>query len=87
VLIIPKGGKDSYLLGTNDTSFPGLSKRELTGDFKGGEEAEFMSRIKKRPFAFKEISQRTETFDGLSRNSKWAVSLIAKRILNNKNLL
>ena len=35
-----------------------------------GEESEFMSRVSKRPFVFKE---ELETYEKLSRNSKWAV--------------
>lgn len=80
VLLIPRGGREAYLLGTNET-WPGLGDREPVGDFKGGEEAEFMSRVKRRPFVFKEISSQ-ETYADLSRNSKWAVAKIAERVLN-----
>ena len=86
VLFIPQGGKDAYLLGTNDT-WPGLGRKETVGDFKGGEEAEFMSRVRKRPFTFKSVDDVTETYDKLSRNSKWAVAKIAERTLQNKKLL
>ncbi len=86
VLLIPQGGKDAYLLGTNDT-WPGLGRKESVGDFRGGEEAEFMSRVRKRPFTFKKIDDVTETYDKLSRNSKWAVAKIAERTLQNKKLL
>ena len=80
VLLIPRGGTEAYLLGTNET-WPGLGDREPVGDFKGGEEAEFMSRVRRRPFVFKEISSQ-ETYADLSRNSKWAVAKIAERVLN-----
>jgi len=86
VLIIPKGGKDAYLLGTNDT-WPGLGRKETVGDFKAGKEAEFMSRIRKRPFTFQAINNVTETFDALPRNSKWTVTSIAEKILQNKKLI
>ena len=80
VLLIPRGGTGAYLLGTNE-SWPGLGDREPVGDFRGGEEAEFMSRVKRRPFVFREISTQ-ETYADLSRNSKWAVAKIAERVLN-----
>ena len=81
VLIIPQGGTGAYLLGTNDT-WPGLGAKETVGDFKGGKEAEFMSRVKKRPFVFREVGEVTETYSQLSRNSKWATAKIAERILS-----
>lgn len=81
VLIIPQGGRGAYLFGTND-AWPGLGLTEPVGDFTGGKEAEFMSRIRKRPFIFKEVGENTETYNDLSRNSKWAVAKIAERILS-----
>jgi len=81
VLIIPQGGEGAYLLGTND-SFPGFGQKEPVGAFKGGEEAEFMSRVRKRPFVFKEIRLQ-ETYSGLSRNAKWAVTKISERVSKN----
>jgi len=79
ILIIPQGGKGAYLYGTNDTSFPGLGNTETVGDFGAGKEAEFMSRIRGRPFTFKEANEM-ETFDSLSRNAKWVVAKIAERL-------
>jgi hypothetical protein len=69
ILIIPQGGEGAYLYGTNDTSFPGLGNTETVGDFIAGREAEFMSRIRGRPFTFKEVKEM-ETFGSLSRNAK-----------------
>ena len=71
VLIIPLGGKDAYLIGTREgNDFPPKGDRISVGDLKMGEESEFMSRVGKRPFVFKE---ELETYENLSRNSKWAV--------------
>jgi len=81
VLIIPHGGEEAYLLGTND-SFSGFGQKEPVGGFKGGEEAEFMSRVRKRPFVFKEIRLQ-ETYSNLSRNAKWAVTKISERVAKN----
>lgn len=87
VLMIPKGGgvgsnpgepKLPYLLGTNNSEWPGLGGIEKVGRFRAGKEAEFMTRVKKRPVAFQESLQ---TFSDLARNSKWIVSLRAKKLL------
>jgi hypothetical protein len=81
ILFIPKGGKGAYLLGTNNSEFPGLNNKVEVGDFKGGSEAEFMTRVGDRPFAFKESKEQElqlETFSGLSRTEKMAVRSMAK---------
>ena len=84
VLLIPQGGGDdgspAFLLGTNET-WPGLGEKEPVGRFEGGKEAEFMSRVKGRPFVFKEIHGQ-ETYEQLGRNARWAVTNIVKRVLN-----
>ena len=54
VLMIPQGGKGAYLLGTNNSSFPGFGQKAETGDFAGGEEGEFMTRVGDRPLVFRE---------------------------------
>ena len=48
-----KGGKGAYLLGTNNSSFPGFGQRSETGEFAGGEEGEFMTRVGDRPLVFR----------------------------------
>jgi hypothetical protein len=50
ILVIPKGGENCYLLGTNKADFPGYGKKMVVGDIKFGTEAEFMSRVGGRPF-------------------------------------
>lgn len=52
VLIIPQGGKAAYLYGTNKSDFPGYGEKVELGDLKMGKEAEFMTRVNKRPFTF-----------------------------------
>ena len=80
VLLIPQGGDGAFLLGTNE-SWPGLGEKEPVGAFAGGKEAEFMSRVKGRPFVFKEIHKQ-ETWDQLGVNARYTVSKIAERVLN-----
>jgi len=79
VLIVPKGGKGAHLLGTNNSEFPGLGEKIEVGDLKLGEEAEFMSRVNKRPFTF---GEGLDTYKQLSRNSRMAAKTIAKKVLN-----
>ena len=80
VLLIPQGGDGAFLLGTNE-SWPGLGEIEPVGRFEGGKEAEFMSRVKGRPFVFKEVHKQ-ETWDQLGVNARYTVSKIAERVLN-----
>ena len=80
VLLIPQGGDAAFLLGTNET-WPGLGEKEPVGRFEGGKEAEFMSRVKGRPFVFKEVHKQ-ETWDQLGVNSRYIVNKIAERVLN-----
>ena len=78
VLIIPEGGQDAYLLGTRQgNDFPPYGQQITVGNVKMGGEAEFMSRVKGRPFVFDEPV--VETYEKLSKNSKWAVKKLVER--------
>ena len=55
---------------------------EPVGSFTAGKEAEFMSRVRGRPFIFGEAS-KLETIKDHGRNSRWALKKIAERILEN----
>lgn len=79
VLMIPKGGKGAFLLGTNNSEFPGLGNEISVGDLKYGEEAEFMTRVKGRPFT---TAEGLETYKDLSKNERLAVKSIAKKIFS-----
>lgn len=76
VLIIPKGGEGAYLLGTNKSDFPGYGDKVSVGGLKMGKEAEFMTRVKKRPFVFKES---LEEYSKLSRTERMAVKAIVDK--------
>jgi hypothetical protein len=78
VLIIPRGAEGAYLIGTSyDNDFPPYGEEIDVGNLKMGEDAEFMSKVKGRPFVFKEELQ---TYAKLSRNSRWAL----KKMLEEK---
>lgn len=81
-LFIPKGAVGAYLFGTNETNtFPPYGEKQSVGDLKMGKESEFMTKVKRRPFTFKE---ELETYAKLSRNSKWSVKKIAEQFKNSK---
>lgn len=76
VLIIPKGGKDVKLVGTNHAQFPGLDNVQSVGDLKFGKSGEFMSKIRNRPMT---TNEGLETYNKLSRLERMAVTAIAKK--------
>lgn len=80
IIVFPKGGQGAHLIGTNNAEFPGYGKKSMQGDLSMGQEAEFMTRIKNRPFTTKE-SVELETYNQLPRLQRMAVRAIQKRIL------
>ena len=78
VLIIPQGGKAAYLMGTNNSEWPGHAEKEVVGDLKMGGEEEFMTRVGGRPYTF---TESLETFKGLTRLEKMTVKSICKRLM------
>ena len=83
VLIIPQGGNGAYLYGTNNTDYPGIDSTIEVGDFFGGSEAEFMTRVRGRPIVFKEGKgeYKLDIYENHSRNSRMAIRAIAKRVI------
>jgi len=79
VAIIPQGGQGAYLVGTNHSDFPGYAQTLELGDYKPGVEAEFMSKIRNRPFTLGEV-KNMETYKDLSMNAKWVVAKITERL-------
>jgi hypothetical protein len=74
VMIIERGGDNNYLIGTNNSEYPGYGNIEKLGEFKPDVEAEFMTRVGGRPFSF-------ESFDLLQNNTKRLVSEDAKILM------
>ena len=52
VLIKEIGSENAYLIGTNNSDYPGFDKVDQKGIFKGGETSEFLSKVGNRPFTF-----------------------------------
>jgi|TARA_B100000282_G_scaffold287937_1_gene256017 hypothetical protein len=84
VLIVEKGAQNAYLLGTSpEGEFPPYAKRESVGALKMGDEAEFMSRVRGRPYTFKskeeDLNEELEVLENFSRNAKMAITKIIER--------
>ena len=77
-LYVPKGGQEAYLVGTNKEAFPGYGEQEPLGHFVAGEEAEFVTRIGKRPIHFQE---GLETKAKMQNNTKFLISRLANKVL------
>jgi len=81
VLIIPMGGKGSYLYGTSkrDDAYPSYNKKEVVGSGKFGKASgQFLSRIRGRKFAFEEV-EPTQTINGI-RGKKIFVGKMEKEM-------
>lgn len=58
VLIVPQGGKDAYLFGTNTTGYPGKGVKEKVGSASYGKiTQEYFSRVGGRAFEFKMLKE------------------------------
>tara|TARA_R100000005_G_scaffold96098_2_gene80694 strand:- start:241 stop:825 length:585 start_codon:yes stop_codon:yes gene_type:complete len=80
VLLIPRGASDAFLVGTRpDNEYPPFGETMDVGGIKMGEESEFMSRVKGRPFHFKEAAE-IEYYENFSRNKRWAISRLLEDI-------
>jgi len=74
VLIVPKGGKGAYLIGTSnrEDAFPSKNNKEVVGNSKMGKVAgQFLSRIRGREFAFE---------NAMSYNERWADAILASKV-------
>ena len=73
VLVLPAGGKGVYLIGTNNSEFPGLGEKIDQGNVKFGvEDTEFKTRVKGRPFSASPDEDLTEDLDTYDKLSGWS---------------
>lgn len=79
IMIIPKGGKDAYFIGTNKSDFPGCDETVIIGDIDYGRKAEFMTQVRGRPMTTK-MNESLQTYKNLSRLEKMAVRSLAKKV-------
>lgn len=78
VMFIPKGGKEGMLIGTNDCpdGYPGYRKVKKLKNPVFGEEGEFMTKIRGRPFV---LNPKIEEVLPLNSNmSKYGNSILAR---------
>lgn len=80
IIKIMKGGQESFLVGTNNAPFPGYGNVVPLGDLDMGKEAEYMTRVNKRPFALRETVE-LETFQELPRLQRMCVDAIKRSYL------
>jgi hypothetical protein len=78
ILYIEKGGSPSYLIGTNHTAeYPGYHNEIKLSQVSYGSESEFMTKVKGRPFVFKDDT--IEYHLPKDRMGKWPISIGAKK--------
>ena len=85
ILFIPKGGKGSMLIGTNncENSYPGYHKTQTYNDRNMGKGGEFMTKVKGRPFIFEDTRlEQTGVYnyyEVANNMGKWAMKTTVKR--------
>jgi hypothetical protein len=74
IAILEKGGKNSYLVGTNNSNFPGYGEKETFGNLTFGNQHQFMTKVGNRPFVM-------ESFETSQINSKRIILKYGKPIV------
>jgi hypothetical protein len=69
VMIFEKESGSKYLYGTNNSPYPGLDKTDSFSHYNFGDEAEFMTKVKGRPFhAYTPNDEELEKMDTLNKD-------------------
>jgi hypothetical protein len=69
VMIFEKESGSKYLYGTNNSPYPGLDKTDSFSHYNFGDEAEFMTKVKGRPFhAYNPKEDELEKIDVLNKD-------------------
>ena len=74
IAILEKGGKNSYLVGTNNSDFLGYGEKETFGNLTFGNQHQFMTKVGNRPFVM-------ESFETSQINSKRIILKYGKPIV------
>ena len=80
ILFVPRGAENAELIGTNGADYPGFHRIDQMGDFFGGEQGEFMTRVGKRQRPIK-FAEGLETKSKAQNNTKYLISKIGKKVL------
>lgn len=69
VMIFEKDSGSKYLYGTNNSPYPGLDKTDSFSHYNFGDEAEFMTKVKGRPFhAYTPNDEELENMNTLNKD-------------------
>ena len=79
-LFVPRGGEESFLVVTYEADFPGYGNEEAAGEFLGGKEGEFMTRVGKTKRQIR-FAEGLETKAKMQNNTKFLISKLAKQVL------
>ncbi len=77
IMVIPRGGKNTILIGVNNTGWPGLNEIVSTGDRNLGNKDEFLSKVNGRPFTFSESLEEKVVPQNIA--GKQALALISNQ--------
>lgn len=82
IMLIPSGGEDVRLFGTNTSAFPGLNQTVSYKKTVFGKKKEFMSKVGNRPFAA--VNENFETYKDLTGKQRMAVRAMAHKLYNSQ---
>lgn len=80
IMLIPMGGENARLHGTNTSAFPGLDQSVSYKSTTYGKKKEFMSKVRNRPFAA--VNENFETYKDLTGKQRMAVRAMAHKLYN-----
>jgi len=81
IMLIPMGGENARLHGTNTSAFPGLDQSVSYKSTTYGKKKEFMSKVGNRPFAA--VNENLfETYKDLTGKQRMAVRAMAHKLYN-----
>lgn len=82
IMLIPKGGENTRLYGTNTFKFPGLGGEYVYKKTEYGKKREFMSKVRNRPFAAVNENVVFESYKDLTGKQRMAVRAMAHKFYN-----
>lgn len=87
IMFIYKGGKQSDLIGTNKTGYPGYNKVVHYEDRKAGVIGQFMTKVGNRPFFFESIIKQYHDAQGhLGKHARFTIASMPWQELIKKGL-
>lgn len=84
VLYVPKGGTEGVLIGTKEGAFPGLNQELKLKNPVFGQDGQFVTRVKGRPFIFLSEGKFYKSSGPGNYLSNWARYLQSEKLRNGK---